>query len=130
MTTEHSTSDTRAGPRSRAGLMALALLGAVAGGWAGYHNVKPLYRAEGLIQVTAPESLREGGTVPVPVREDYVRAQAALAASPSVAENAMGDSMWRAVGRGEDAASLVLFMRHVQVDAQGVSLVHISFTDA
>lgn len=109
----------------------LGVIGGTIGGMIGYRGGRQLYQSVGEIRVlpVVPIVLhRIDENEQIPMFDEYIDAQVAIARSQSVVMNAMQSDTWQQTRRGLSDADLLKFMSQLNVVKQG-DLIQISFTD-
>ncbi len=112
-------------------VIALAVLGAVAGGVLGFSSQRPSYRSDGLIQIkpNIPD-LTDVDRV-MPMYTSYVESQAELVKNQRVVMAAIEDDAWRSTGRGSNPEMLAQFTRQLDVEyLKGTFWIRVSYIDA
>jgi polysaccharide biosynthesis transport protein len=114
--------------------LALAAVGALAGGIGGFLVRSPKYRAEGLIRVqpVLPRILYQNEESSLqPMFASFVNTQASLLQNPRVVAKARNSAAWKALGRPADADDEQEFTRQLVVKTthDTPELIFVSFTD-
>jgi uncharacterized protein involved in exopolysaccharide biosynthesis len=111
----------------------LVLVGTVAGAWIGHGMKEPLYRSTGLVRVRPyiPRILYESEQSGVmPMFDAFVGSQVELMKSERVANLAMQDAEWAALGRGLAPAQVVSFRGSLNVARpKGSEMIVVTFDD-
>lgn len=110
----------------------LAAVGALAGAWAGWRSQEPLYRSEGVINVTPTlPSLRDPlGQSVLPMFRAFVSLQVQILGSMNTTLLAMEQDAWRETGRGMSPRELERFIeRRAIVNNADDQFILVQFTD-